>query len=85
MTRSTSNKRTKPNKVVASSISPSKAPVMPGVGSSQNTIRERAYELYENRGGEPGQDKQDWLHAEQEILISATASLAEDRRSVWAA
>ncbi len=35
---------------------------------SQDRIRERAYQLYEGRGREPGQDKQDWLRAEQEIL-----------------
>ncbi len=26
------------------------------------------YELYESRGGEPDQDEQDWLRAEQETL-----------------
>jgi hypothetical protein len=31
-------------------------------------IRERAYQLYESRGREPGQDEQDWLRAEKEIL-----------------
>jgi hypothetical protein len=31
-------------------------------------IKARAYELYENRGREPGQDEQDWLRAEQEML-----------------
>ena len=30
-------------------------------------IRERAYELYESRGREHGQDEQDWLSAEQEF------------------
>ena len=35
---------------------------------SQDMIRVRAYELYENRGRENGQDEQDWLRAEQEIL-----------------
>lgn len=35
---------------------------------SQDRIRERAYELYENRGCEPGQDEQDWLCAERELL-----------------
>jgi hypothetical protein len=34
---------------------------------SQDLIRTRAYELYESRGREPGQDEQDWLRAEQEI------------------
>jgi hypothetical protein len=35
---------------------------------AQDRIRERAYELYESRGHEAGQDAQDWLRAEQEIL-----------------
>ena len=34
----------------------------------QDKIRERAYELYESRGREPGQDEQDWLRAEKELL-----------------
>jgi DUF2934 family protein len=35
--------------------------------SLQDTIRERAYELYESRGREPGYDEDDWLRAEREI------------------
>ncbi|MGA2989926.1 MAG: DUF2934 domain-containing protein [Candidatus Korobacteraceae bacterium] len=35
---------------------------------SQDQIRERAYQLYECRGGQDGQDQQDWLTAEQQIL-----------------
>ncbi len=31
-------------------------------------IRQRAYELYENRGKEHGHDVEDWLKAEAEIL-----------------
>jgi hypothetical protein len=42
--------------------------MMPGTVPSQDRIRERAYELYENRGREPGRDEQDWLRAEREIL-----------------
>lgn len=34
----------------------------------ENKVRERAYQLYEGRGCEPGKDKQDWLQAEHEIL-----------------
>ncbi len=36
--------------------------------SSQDQIRERAYQLYKSRGGQDGQDQQDWLNAEQQIL-----------------
>jgi len=31
-------------------------------------IRRRAYELYEERGGEPGLAEQDWFRAEAEVL-----------------
>jgi hypothetical protein len=31
-------------------------------------IRERAHEIYLERGGEDGSDMEDWLQAEQEIL-----------------
>ena len=41
---------------------------MPHTAPSQDIIRERAYELYESRGRESGQDEQDWLRAEREIL-----------------
>ena len=41
---------------------------MPSAVPNQDLIRARAYELYERRGREPGQDEQDWLRAEQEIL-----------------
>jgi hypothetical protein len=34
----------------------------------ENQIRERAYQLYEGRGRGPGQDQQDWVQAEHEIL-----------------
>jgi len=31
-------------------------------------IRERAYQLYQDRGSAPGLDIEDWLNAEREIL-----------------
>jgi hypothetical protein len=45
-----------------------KAIAAPEVGLRQVTVRERAYELYLSRGGEHGQDEDDWFRAEQEIL-----------------
>jgi Protein of unknown function (DUF2934) len=33
----------------------------------KSRMRERAYQLYECRGREPGQDEQDWFRAEEEI------------------
>jgi hypothetical protein len=54
--------------VVNPKTSPGKLALMPDIASSDGKIRERAYELYESRGCEPGQDEQDWFRAEQEIL-----------------
>ena len=39
-------------------------------------IRCRAYELYEERGGEDGQDTEDWLRAEAEITGRAERATA---------
>jgi len=34
----------------------------------EDEIRRRAYELYEERGGIPGRENDDWLVAEREVL-----------------
>jgi len=34
---------------------------------SKEAIARRAYELYVERGGEPGKDVQDWIRAEKEL------------------
>lgn len=42
----------------------------PSVGdnhSNSDKIAQRAYELYEARGGEAGHELEDWLQAEREI------------------
>jgi hypothetical protein len=36
--------------------------------ATEEIIRLRAYQLYEQRGSEPGHDLDDWLQAELEIL-----------------
>ena len=62
------NKQAKAPVVVPSKSSPGKLAMMPDAVPSDSKIRERAFELYEIRGREPGQDEQDWLRAEKEIL-----------------
>jgi hypothetical protein len=42
---------------------------------SVQEISDRAYELYLQRGGEPGKDVEDWVRAEKEL--SADAVVAE--------
>ncbi len=39
-------------------------------------IRERAYELYLQRGGAPGLDVDDWLAAEQELTALSGAKIS---------
>ena len=36
--------------------------------SIEDLVRKRAYDLYEQRGGEHGHDLEDWLNAEAEII-----------------
>jgi hypothetical protein len=38
----------------------------------ESEIRMRAYELYEQRGCTPGQEAEDWLAAEREVLARHT-------------
>jgi hypothetical protein len=46
------------------------------VGTTDDDIARRAYELYEERGGEHGHDVDDWLRAERELrpALSSTAA-----------
>jgi Protein of unknown function (DUF2934) len=43
--------------------------------SHNQEIRVRAYELFEQRGREPGHDLDDWLQAEAEIVRPARSQL----------
>jgi len=61
-------KQSKPNVAVTPKHSPIKVAMMPNTTPPQDMIRERAYQLYESRGREPGQEEQDWFRAEVELL-----------------
>jgi hypothetical protein len=68
MIDSKANKQPKSKIVVGPKSSTSNVAMKPDTLSSHDRTRERAYELYEKRGREPGQDEQDWLRAELEIV-----------------
>ena len=58
---------------------PTKKPPATIISDSQeleNQIRQRAYELYEARGGEDGHDLEDWLRAEEEIMEQKARPIA---------
>jgi len=44
------------------------SPVNSSPADLEAKIRERAYQLYQERGSTPGLDMEDWLKAEREIL-----------------
>jgi len=45
-------------------------------------IEQRAYELFESRGGELGHDMEDWLEAERELVWSPPISLEESDEEI---
>jgi Protein of unknown function (DUF2934) len=61
-------KQSPPKFIVDPKSAADRVTTMQAAVPSQDRIRERAHELYEIRGGEPGQNEQDWFRAEQEIL-----------------
>ena len=49
---------------------------------TEEAIRMRAYELYEQRGCEPGHELDDWLQAEAEIMGKKRRAPKGDRTEV---
>ena len=43
----------------------------------EQDIRDRAYEIYLQRGGQPGYELEDWLQAERELSTSAVPGVSE--------
>lgn len=43
-------------------------------------VRDRAYELFRDRGGEPGHEHEDWLRAEREVFSGADSDVVETGR-----
>jgi hypothetical protein len=46
---------------------------------SREDIAHRAYELYSQRGCEPGKDVEDWIRAEQELDTEAKITPAKSK------
>jgi DUF2934 family protein len=52
-----------------------KSPALNGSGPTEDEIRKRAYELYQERDGGPGNALEDWLQAEAELKLRSGAFL----------
>jgi hypothetical protein len=48
-------------------LQPSPADARPDPAPSREQIAQRAYEIYQQRGGGEGQEMDDWIRAEQEL------------------
>ena len=46
---------------------------------SKEDISHRAYELYTQRGGEPGKDVEDWVRAEKELTSEVVVGPAKTK------
>jgi HSP20 family protein len=52
-------------------------PVLQELKEAFDAIRAKAFELFERRGGTPGQEVDDWIQAERELFWVPQAELAE--------
>jgi len=52
-------------------------PVLEQIKSLADRIRDRAYQLFENRGHKDGSDVDDWLRAESDLLTIPKSDLVE--------
>jgi hypothetical protein len=68
MAESKVRKQPQKNNAIVSKRAPAQVAAMSVSGPSQDTIRERAFQLYLARGKQHGLDQQDWHRAEREIL-----------------
>ena len=52
-------------------------PVFGEIAKRLEGVRQRAFDLFEKRGGEPGREMEDWLNAEHELFGWPEAELTE--------
>ncbi len=52
------------------------------LGAISAAIAKRAYEIYQTRGGRPGNDREDWQLAEKEILQPLSCGVLESKDGV---
>jgi hypothetical protein len=54
----------------SSQSAPANASAMPNACCVHTEIRERAYQMFEERGSGHGHEMQDWLRAERQVMAS---------------
>ena len=64
--------------VAVQKLSPDEASLIADVQALTDRIRLRAYELFQSRGGGDGRALDDWLTAEDDIVLSPESDLVEE-------
>src|SRR5579872_6272658 len=59
---------------------PALTPLLEGMKTTFDRIRDRAFEPFEHRGGAPGFDLDDWVRAEHELFWVPQAELTETNK-----
>jgi hypothetical protein len=67
MTMSSKPNRKRISEIQATSIQAETGEVSVGKSARDERIRRRAYEIYRERGEQPGRELDDWLQAEREL------------------
>ncbi len=75
-TKSNNNKKAGNTPEAIEAVKTDVAKVMTQAVNIQDAIRNRAYELFEERGYQHGYDRDDWLRAESEVLARFGARIA---------
>jgi len=58
--------------------SPKTLPIFGEIAKQFEAIEQRAFDLFEKRGHEPGHDLEDWIQAEQDVVLSPTTELVDE-------
>jgi len=61
----------------ANEASKTSLPIFEEIAKRFESVRQRAFDLFENRGHELGHDREDWLKAERELFNWPASELAE--------
>jgi HSP20 family protein len=58
------------------------APALKALQDTVEMVRQRAFELFEQRGYSPGNELEDWIHAERDLFWVPQAELTQTDREV---
>ena len=58
------------------------APALKALQDTVEMVRQRAFELFEHRGYSPGNELEDWIHAERDLFWVPQAELTQTDREV---